>query len=251
MVAVSNTSTHSDASVGKGRQLTATEEYFCRLVACEGRKPTQAYRIAWKGHKDSAHDLAPRVMARPHVQAKIAELRARAESEAIMDLRERRKLLADTARSVPANVKASHSDRIAAIREDAILAGERRADGSQVSLTLDISIGAIIGALRGGLTSAHDAITLPPEAVKACTPLPSQEDEPSITRRSMETPGEKSEGVRALAASSLEAPAQAVAGPLGVLRTNGHTNGATNGHKPVNGLQSNGNGHGRGFVVEE
>lgn len=130
-------------SVGKGRQCSGAEEYFCRLIAYEGRKPTQAYRMAWRGHKDSAHDLAPRVMARPHVQARIAEMREAANREGLMQMAERRALLADIARR---KIKAapSHGERIAAIREDATLAGERN---EQVSISGEVSVRACLLAL--------------------------------------------------------------------------------------------------------
>lgn len=45
-------------------------------------------------------------------------------------------------------------DKIAAIREDAILAGERRSDGTQLSLSVEVNVGTVIGALRSSQAQA-------------------------------------------------------------------------------------------------
>src|SRR5690606_12857657 len=140
----------ADAPVVISRQCTAVEAYFARLVACEGFLPSRAYRIAWKSQAKDAHAIASRVMARPHVQAKIAELRAAADREAVMDRVRRRRMLADIAEAGWRRRKGSAkpADAIAAIREDAILAGERRTDGTQFNIAGDVSFTQVLGALR-------------------------------------------------------------------------------------------------------
>jgi len=136
--------------VAKGRFLTGPEDTFCRLIACQGLHSGRAYRIAWKTDAKSSKDLAPRVLARPHVAARIAELRAQVDRDAVMSLNERRRLLADTAKR-EIKVAPSHGERIAAIREDSILAGERRADGS-VQVAVGVDLGGLIASLR---STAH------------------------------------------------------------------------------------------------
>jgi hypothetical protein len=160
-------------AIGESRQCSAVEAYFARLIACEGFKATRAYRIAWKSKANDAHAIASRVMARPHVQAKIAELREQADREAVMSLVERRKLLADTARR-PVKEAPSHGERIAAIREDSILAGERGTDGTHLNLSLGVSIGAVLGALR---SASADAI--PVQAIPVDVPRGTIEADPA------------------------------------------------------------------------
>ena len=133
--------------VAKGRTLTGPEDTFCRLIACQGMHSSRAYRIAWKTDAKSSKDLCSRVLARPHVAAKIAELRARADMEAVMSMNERRRLLAETARK--AKGTPTHADRIRAIAEDATLAGERRSDATQVNIAVAVSLGDILGSLGG------------------------------------------------------------------------------------------------------
>lgn len=133
-------------TVDQSRSCSPVEAYFCRLVACEGFKPTRAYRIAWKSKANQAHDLAHRVMSRPHVQARIRELQEQADREAMLRRDERRALLADTARRRIREAP-SHSERTAAIREDAILAGER-VERAQMSAQVDVraALCALVGS---------------------------------------------------------------------------------------------------------
>jgi len=126
------------------KELTGPEAYFARLIACDGFTPTRAYRIAWKSDAVRAKDIAPRVLARERVAAKIRELKAQADRDGMLRLNERRALLADTARRF-IRVAPSHGDRIAAIREDAILAGERN---EQSTITADVSLTAVLRAIE-------------------------------------------------------------------------------------------------------
>lgn len=89
---------------------------------------------------------------------------------------ERRRLLAETARRKIREVP-SHSDRIAAIREDAILAGERRTDGLQQTLSANISVGVILnafvpdGAPRGTIAAETDAMDVSSTPMLSAGPI--------------------------------------------------------------------------------
>lgn len=180
MVAVA--STHPDSLVSKGKRLTGPEEVFCRLIACEGKNQTTAYRLAWKTSANTARALAVRVMSRPHVLARIDELRAKVIAEGIGNMQERRKHLWDKIRA-KAEGKPSHSDQINAIREDAILAGERRQDGSQVNVGVVVSLGDVLGGL-GGAKALLGAVTQSPAvAVAESRPVESLEDQPAPDTR--------------------------------------------------------------------
>lgn len=136
----------ADSLVEKGRGLSGPEEYFCRLIAYEGKTQTAAYRIAYKCAEKSAPELASRRMSRPHIQSRIRELKRLAASEAAMTMSLRREVLGKIAlhksgwRAAP-----SYQDRIAAIREDATLAGERL---EQSTVTGDITLTAVLRALE-------------------------------------------------------------------------------------------------------
>lgn len=132
-------------AVVKRRGCTGAEEAFCRLIAFDGKKPTQAYRTVWGGKY--ADRMAFRVMARQHVIDRIEEMRAMALRRGLLRMEERRALLAETARAVPKKLKATHTERIAAIREDAHLAGERRTDGGTVTIAAHLSAGVILDSL--------------------------------------------------------------------------------------------------------
>lgn len=79
------------------------------------------------------------------------------EAEGAMDMRERRAFLAKVVRDKRRFLTPDVGQRIAAIREDAILAGERRTDGTQISLSVDVDARSVLASLRSGLTSAADA----------------------------------------------------------------------------------------------
>lgn len=134
------------AEVIESKSCSGPEAYFCRLIATEGLRPSRAYTVAWKTKTENAAMLAARVLARPHVASKLAELQAQADSEALLRRDERRAILADTARRT-VRAAPSHSERIAAIREDAVLAGERT---ERVLGSVDIGLSAIIVALSAG-----------------------------------------------------------------------------------------------------
>lgn len=78
-------------------------------------------------------------------------------------MNERRRLLAETARKAQ-KAKPSAADGIAAIREDAILAGERRTDGTQVSVGVAVGLGDVLGGLGGALVTAAPSPVGPPAA---------------------------------------------------------------------------------------
>ena len=134
-------------------QCSPVEERFCLFVA-QGRLPTQAYRMSW-GATKNADALSANVMKRRHVQARIAELQEeiarRAISDAILSAKERRELLAQTARSVGRREKATHGERIRALELDAKLAGDLT-DRVQVSGEIDLR--ACFVALGGTVDGA-------------------------------------------------------------------------------------------------
>lgn len=73
-------------------------------------------------------------------------------------------------------------DKIAAIREDAILAGERRTDSSQVNVGIVVDLGAALATMGGGagaerplaadLVSVHESPQNAPESVLPPSPSP-------------------------------------------------------------------------------
>lgn len=73
-----------------------------------------------------------------------------------MQMAERRRLLAETARSVPKSEKPSHGERIAAIKLDAELAGEYR---QEIGVGGEITVTHVLRSLGG------DAAAVLPQAV--------------------------------------------------------------------------------------
>jgi hypothetical protein len=177
----SQTISLNDDLVSVSRSLTPFEEKFAGLCA-NGRSQSEAYRQSCPKPGKNADVIASGIANRPHVKARIAELRDEISKANVLDARERREILATLARtpvtafmetdfSDPKSVaklgkqvlalkkiktrtdpsgNTSHEietvDRIAAIREDSILAGDRRPDGSvQVGIALDA--GALAAAI--------------------------------------------------------------------------------------------------------
>ena len=218
------TSTHPDMLVRKGRRLSGPQEYFCRLIACEGKSQTAAYRLAFKANGHSAGDLGSRLMGKPAIVARVNQLRDMIDREAVLSATERRRILADMARTTVADLagvdlgdakalkrlgrkalaikslttrttpegdtvaSVQLVDRIAALREDAILAGERDTDKLLVQNNLQVNVNAVIGALTasaavpalpanrtGSLAAASEAIagdSSPSTASPPSHPLP-------------------------------------------------------------------------------
>lgn len=100
--------------------------------------------MAWNGGKN-ADQLANRVMARPHVQARITELREQADKEGIGNFNEMRRQMWETIRS-KADGKPSHGERVRAAELDAKLAGYLKADAITPT---EIHVSVVVGALAG------------------------------------------------------------------------------------------------------
>lgn len=199
------------AQVEKGRGLSGPQEYFCRLVAFEGLKQTAAYRRAFKCAQSSAPELSSRLMGKSYIVARIAEMRAQADREGAMAMGERRRLLADVARK-GVKAKASAGDAIAAIREDAILAGERRTDGTQVSIAGDVNLTLVLQSLRNGSTELNSRSVGPIDDLPASGArdgAPSSGDVETSDTAAAPMPG----GVNPSALTN--GPSGAILGPLG------------------------------------
>lgn len=112
--------------------------------------------MAWGSGPDrnTIDGLASRVMARPHVQARVAEIRreilAKTQAAAVISHRERRELLASTARSVRKGLTATHGERIRALELDARLAGELT---EQVQVSGELNVKACVLALMGSASA--------------------------------------------------------------------------------------------------
>lgn len=137
----------------KGRtRLSGKEERFCSLIA-QGATQAAAYRLAYgvaPQRSATLWELGSRLAARPAVAARLKSIRTEAHTEDAMVMRQRRFQLAQTALDPRDSGAPSHAERIAAIREDAHLAGERRNDGSQLTLAGDVNLTLVIQSLRSG-----------------------------------------------------------------------------------------------------
>src|SRR5579862_9606866 len=93
-------------------------EAFAQLAAT-GLSASEAYRRV-SGRTANANVHSARWMAKDSIKARIAELQKASETEAVLDMQERRRIAAGIARDAQQRA----SDRIAAIVADAKLAGE-------------------------------------------------------------------------------------------------------------------------------
>jgi len=163
------------------------EERFALLVA-QGRMPTHAYRSVW-GRVKRADVQSCIVMKRPRVAARVAELQRtiaeRAISQAVLSARERRELLAKTARSVAPEARATHGERIRALELDARITGELV---PQVQVSGEVNVRACILAMQGGTYAppapTPDDLDTPNAQETSAEPAPV---EVAVTRR--EAPG--------------------------------------------------------------
>lgn len=188
------------------RSLSPKKAKFAALIA-EGATQQAAYRAVISPHctKNTAEVEGSRMALRPEVREEIERIRQASWTDRVLVMQERRALLGDIARK-GAKAKPSASDAIAAVREDAILAGERRTDGTQVVVNGDVSVSLVLQSLRGGLApaipAAQDARAVPVDVAA----VPVGIDEPAA---------------RALPAPVVPAPASAptlALGPLGRVR---------------------------------
>jgi hypothetical protein len=158
--------------VTETRQCTGPEEYFARLIACEGWNAARAYKVAWKTAASSidSRQQALRVLHRPHVAAKIAQLRERADAEGIAGLNERRRLLAEKYRVKIDPKKLTHREQIAAIELDSKLNGDLRPD--VVNVAVGVSIGEMLGELSKGVGVIPVASATPAATVALAVEAP-------------------------------------------------------------------------------
>ena len=84
--------------------MTDLQLQFCRKVAA-GASLSAAYREVYQSQAkpETIHKRASELAAKPEVAARLAELRAAADDEAIMDCREARRMLTSKARELFAN----------------------------------------------------------------------------------------------------------------------------------------------------
>lgn len=148
-------------------------EAFARLVA-SGEAHYVAYKEAGycpNGSPRTAQINAARLMARPEVKARVKQLSESASTARMLSTARRREILARIAAHEKGwEIAPSYSERIAAAREDAILAGERRTDGTQVTFA-QINVGTMLAGI-------HTATETPLGAPKPVHELePSQQAE--------------------------------------------------------------------------
>lgn len=131
--------------VSKGQLATAREVEFCRLMVAQGLTGAAAYRAAYEYKGRHSDMLAARAMARPHIREMLTEMREAGKAEGAMSMADRRNLLARIGKHKAGwRAAPTYTERIAAIREDATLAGERN---EQVSISGEVSVRACLVAL--------------------------------------------------------------------------------------------------------
>jgi hypothetical protein len=130
--------------------LLPREEQFCRNVVAKALSFAQSYREAYAYDGRNADVLAGQVSRRARVRARIEELRIEARAGEGMDMESRRAVLAKIAQHEKGWERApAYSERIAAIREDATLTGERMEVGG-VKLGVEIDLAAVLRAIGVG-----------------------------------------------------------------------------------------------------
>lgn len=121
---------------------------FAQLIA-QGETNRAAYLSA--GYSTASETVADsnaaRLLADARVKALVLALRQEQWRASCLQNSERRSILGKIARMDPAG-KPTHGQVVQAIREDAILAGERQADNA-VALQVNLAIGEAISALGG------------------------------------------------------------------------------------------------------
>lgn len=132
------------------------------VARSQGATQAKAYQLA------QAHEVALPTAEQqgckwdnlPEIRAKVRELQTLADEQAVLRISERRALLADTARSVVG--PASHSERVAALKLDAQLAGDLNPDGPQVNISFASALSQLKSSLSPALAVDLEAVTPPP-----------------------------------------------------------------------------------------
>lgn len=166
------------------------------MLVANGRSLSEAYRQTWATKCKNVDHVSSIIGNKPHIRARIIEIREDISRAAVMDGRERREILATIARTPVTRFAGKDlsdpeiqkelgrellalkkmtmrtdetgsqvtsietCDRIAALREDAIMAGERMPDASTLA---QVNIGQIFhglmqrtaGNVPRGTTAAH------------------------------------------------------------------------------------------------
>lgn len=123
------------------RSLTPKQELFARLVA-EGKGLSEAYRIAYntKGTPGAIKSDAYRTIILPHVEAKIAELKAKADERMFLTRSRKRHILYEIAETK----RNKATDRIKAIEVDNRMSG----DDAAIKIEGDITLLSALGQLK-------------------------------------------------------------------------------------------------------
>lgn len=144
------------AAVSSGELNSREADFVREYLGTNPPNASLAYRRAYHYTGKNSDFLAVKIMRRPAVKMAIAEAIEQTRADGVLEMRERRRLLADTARRKIREAP-SHAERINAIREDAILAGERRPDGSQIAVGVSVTLGDVLAGLGSSLVVATDA----------------------------------------------------------------------------------------------
>lgn len=154
------------AKVSRRQLLNAKEADFVREFIATGGNAAEAYRRAYQYKGRHADMLAVRVTKRAKVREAIEEMGREARESMHLDMKARRGLLARIARHEEGwNEAPSYTERVAAIREDAHLAGERRNDGTQINIGGDVNLTTVLAAVRGDEGLSRGAVDVEAEPV--------------------------------------------------------------------------------------
>lgn len=130
------------AAVKPDRELTARETTFVHAIA-SGKGPSEAYRLAYDASKMTPASIkatAYNVSIRPHVEAKIAELKAKVEERMVLSRSRKRHILYEIAEAK----RNKATDRIKAIEVDNRMSG----DDAAIKIEGDITLISALGQLK-------------------------------------------------------------------------------------------------------
>lgn len=157
-------------------QLTALEHAMVALIAAGCTNHSEAYRRAGgKGHRHADHH-ASKILARPHVRARLDELRAKADRAAVLTRTRKREFLAAVVERAYVGTGHERLDRhcpLAAIKVD----NEMTGDNAPQRVEAEVTLSAVLAALRPttGLPDPAEfaAVPAPPTALDLAKPVQS------------------------------------------------------------------------------
>lgn len=192
--------------------MNSREADFVReYLATNPPNASLAYRRAYHYTGKNSDFLAVKLMRRQAVRDVIQETIEATKADGALSMAERRGFLAKVVRDKRRFDAPDAGTRINALREDAILAGERRTDGTQLTIGGDLNIALVLQSLRNGGTKT----VLHEESSSASCDLPLGAVQ-TVSPESMDSRRDDEEERRALSApGGLFAP---VVGPLGPIR---------------------------------